>query len=107
MRGADCGPCSQLNVDLAAEAGVDRSLLGSIVAGPELLEPPLDDVWRHASRVGRGDPSDPEVVDRLRSSLGDAAFAELGVLIAGTRLYPTLKSALGVAESCSVLRVRP
>lgn len=103
MQGADCGPCAQLNLRMAAEAGVRRELLTTLIEAPADLPPDLRDVRDHALTVARGEPSDPVRVQRLRRSLGDRAFVELGVCIAGSSLFPTLKRALGYDAACAAL----
>lgn len=100
MRGEDCGACAQLNLRMAREAGVSRALLQTMLDHPDVLPTPLADVYEHARQVTSGADADPARVTRLRDTLGDEAFAELAVTIAGARLYPTLKRALGTGTTC-------
>lgn len=105
MRGEDCGPCAQLNLRMAVEAGVDRDLLAMLIEAPEKLPAPLRDVHDHAVAVTRGPAPDPEVAERIRAHYGDEAFAELAVCITGNRVFPTLKRALMRANHCEVLNL--
>lgn len=102
MRVEDCGPCTELNLKMAVEAGVDRELLETLLHTPEELPDDLRDVWAHARAVvGAGD-LDPVRAGRLRQRYGDEGFAELAVVIVGCRVYPTLKRAMLANERCVI-----
>lgn len=102
MLADDCGACTQLNLRMAVEAGVDRGVLATQLRAPLELPPLLRAVHEHCQRVVRGENADPAVVAELRRALGDAGFAALAVTIVGCRIYPGLKRALGQETSCSV-----
>ena len=101
----DCGPCAQLVVNMALEAGVDPAIVRAIVArdtermssdatlGMRLA----DAVLAHAS------------IDAARAAalarFGEKGLVTLAYSIAATRLYPTLKRALGHAHTCERLRI--
>ncbi|MDH5525950.1 MAG: hypothetical protein OEY97_01415 [Nitrospirota bacterium] len=103
MKGEECGPCGQLNLRMAVEAGVDRELLALVIKKPNLLPSPLRDVHDHAFAVTQGPLQDPERAERIRKHYGDEAFAELAVCITGNRVFPTLKRALMKADHCEIL----
>lgn len=105
MKGEDCGPCGQLNLRMAVEAGVDRGLLALVIEKPDRLPPHLRDVHDHAYAVTRGPVQDPDRAGRIRKHYGDEAFAELAVCITGNRIFPTLKRALMKADHCEILTV--
>ncbi len=44
---------------------------------------------------------------RIRERYGEAAFAEFAVVIAGSRIYPTVKGALMKMQVCEILRLDP
>ena len=100
MLADDCGACTQLNLRLAVEAGVDRHLLQRLLAQPAALPPLLALVYDHTRRVVGGDNADAATVAELRRQLGDAGFAALCVTIVGCRIYPGLKRALGQENAC-------
>lgn len=102
MQGEDCGACAQLNVAMAIEAGVDRELLRTLLERPAELPGPLQDVYRHTRAVASNVAVDPERAERIRAEFGDAAFTELAVVIAGSRIYPTAKRALLMDGACVV-----
>lgn len=107
MQADDCGPCAQLNLRMAVEAGIDRALLETLVERPDQLPDMLRDVRAHTLAACRGAEPDTACADRIRAHYGEAGFAELAVCIAGSRLFPTVKRALMKAGACEILRVEP
>ncbi len=105
MQGEDCGPCTQLNLRMAVEEGVDREMLRALLDAPSGLPEPLRDVADHCRAVVEGGLDDPERAARLRWNYGEEGFAELAVCIAGSRIYPTAKRALLEAGTCERLTV--
>lgn len=102
MQVEDCGPCTQLNLRMAIESGVERSLLDTLIQSPKKLPQELGDIRDHARAVVGAEALDPARVERLRALYGDDGFAELAVVITGCRLYPTLKRAMLENESCII-----
>lgn len=100
MQAEDCGACTQLNLRMAVEAGVDRDLLKTLLDDPERLPASLRDIRDHARAVATGAPLDPKRTRRLREALGDAGFAELAVCLTGCRIFPTLKRAMNMMTTC-------
>lgn len=96
----DCGACTQLNLRMAVEAGVDRDMLRQLMQDPGNLPPVLRLVHEHATQVVKGGNADAARIAQLRAALGDAAFGELTVDIIGSRIYPALRRALGAERSC-------
>ncbi|MEM7203999.1 MAG: hypothetical protein AAF628_27305 [Planctomycetota bacterium] len=105
MQADDCGPCGQLNVRMALEAGVDRELLRTLLEAPDHLPPALADVAAHTRATVTAGRPDPERARRLAATYGEQGLAELAVCIAGSRIYPTLKRALLRADTCARLSV--
>lgn len=101
----DCGTCVQIVVLLARRDGVDAAMLRTALNGERVRLPePLGDVLTYAGEVARGGGS-PELREKLRARLGDAAFVELTLAIATARFFPTFKRGLGHAVACSAMRV--
>jgi len=100
MLSEDCGPCTQLQLQMSVQAGVDRSVLKTLIESPEALSPLLGDVYEHARAVAGDTATDDARLERLRAACGTAGLAELGLAVAGSRVYPTLKRALGHAKAC-------
>jgi alkylhydroperoxidase/carboxymuconolactone decarboxylase family protein YurZ len=96
----DCGPCTQLNLRMAVEAGVERSTLDLLLHSPEKLPEPLRDVRDHARAIVGAVDVTPERVERLRAHYGDEGVAEIAVVVLGSRIYPTLKRAMLADQKC-------
>ncbi len=96
----DCGACTQLNLRMALEAGVDRALLRQLLEDPSGLPPVLRLVHEHATQVVHGGNADAARVAQLKAAFGDVGFAELAVNILGCRIYPGLRRAMGAEHEC-------
>jgi hypothetical protein len=103
----DCGPCTQIGVDLAAKSGVTPEVLRAILAGDETAMGESAALgYRFAKAVldrdmERADPLRDEIVRRW----GKAALVDLGLALTTSRMYPTLKYALGHGKACSRVMV--
>jgi hypothetical protein len=99
----DCGPCTQISVDLATKAGVDPAILRAILAGDEAaMGPDAALAYRFAIAslardMERADPLRGEIVRRW----GQKGLVALGLALTTARMYPTLKYALGHGRACS------
>lgn len=103
----DCGPCTQIAVDMAAANGVAPEVLRAILAGntAEMGE---------AAALGWGFARaslarDLESVDPLREEIvrrwGEAGLVAISLSLTAARMYPTLKYALGYGRTCSKVTV--
>lgn len=99
----DCGPCTQIGVDIATKSGVDPDILRAILAGDEAAMGPdaaLAYGFAKASLardMERADPLRDEIVRRW----GQGALVAIGLALTTARMYPTLKYALGHGRACS------
>ena len=103
----DCGPCVQVGVDIAAANGVDPKVLKAILAGDEAG---MGDAAALAWRFARASLArDLETVEPLRDEIvarwGDKALVAISLSLVASRMYPTLKYALGYGKACSKVRV--
>jgi hypothetical protein len=99
----DCGPCTQISVDMAAAGGVDADVLRAILAGNEAA---MGGDARLAWRFARASLArDMETCDPLRDEIvarwGERGLVALSLQLTGARMYPTLKYALGYGKACS------
>jgi len=99
----DCGPCTQIGVDMAVAGGVRPEVLRAILAGDETaMGETAALAWRfaHASLA-----RDLATVDPLRDEIvrrwGDRALVAISLSLMTARMYPTLKYALGYGKACS------
>jgi len=99
----DCGPCAQLNLRMAVEAGVSRALLQTLLDAPESLPTHLADVRAQTRFIVGAEPEDEARTERLLERYGAAGIAEMATAIAGSQIFPTLKRALGHAKACEML----
>lgn len=106
-RQEDCGPCSQLMLDMGQEAGVPDAALQALIAGDERAMP--DDMllaWRYAQAALRHDADLPLLAEALRERHGPRALASLALALVSARSFPTLKYALGQGQSCQRLTLK-
>lgn len=102
----DCGPCTQLVVRMAEEAGVDNKQLCAIVAGDEAcLNADTLLALRFAQAVLTRSSDCAALHDETVQRWGERGVVSLALIIANTRVYPTLKRALGDAHTCSRVEV--
>lgn len=101
MRAQDCGPCTELCLKIAREAGVEEAVIQGALRGGKGLNAEQRDIHDYARAVALNEEMDPELLPRIEARLGKAALAEIAVNLVGVRIYPTLKRALGHAKSCS------
>jgi len=102
----DCGPCTQLVVKMALEAGMPANVVRAVIEGDEVAMP--EEVrlgWQFARAVSNRAAGVEELRAAIAARWGRQAVVSLGLVIAGARLYPTVKYAMGYARSCQKVRV--
>lgn len=104
----DCGPCTQIGVDMATAKGVDPAILRAILAGDEAA---MGEVAALGWRFARASMTrDMEAADPLRDEIvrrwGDKGLMAVSLAITTARMYPTLKYALGYGKACSRVTVQ-
>jgi len=102
----DCGPCTQLGITMAEREGVNPDTLRAIVAGDLRAMP--DDVVV-AYRFAKASLAHSPAADELRSEVverwGQRGLISLAFALASSRIYPTVKYALGHGKACTRLSV--
>jgi hypothetical protein len=103
----DCGPCTQISVDIAVRSGVDRGVIRAVLAGDERA---MGETAALAYRFARASlDRDMERADPLRDEIarrwGEKALVAIALTITTGRMYPTLKYALGYGKTCSKVTV--
>jgi hypothetical protein len=102
----DCGPCTQLVADMAVRDEVPPAIVRAVVGGRE--EAMGEEVllgYRFARAVLAHHQDADELREQVVRRWGRRGLVSLALGIAGSRLYPTLKYALGHGRSCSAVRV--
>jgi len=102
----DCGPCTQLTIDMAERAGVDPAILRAVVAR-DFAAMPFEVAL--AARFTEASLSHAPEADDLREEVlrrfGKRGLLTLGFTMIAGRTYPTLKYALGHGRACARLTV--
>ena len=99
----DCGPCTQIGVDIATRSGVKPDVLRAILAGDEAAmgeDAALAYRFARASLARDMERADP-LRDQIIARWGDKAVVAIGLALTTARMYPTLKYALGHGKACS------
>jgi hypothetical protein len=102
----DCGPCTQLGITMAEREGVNPDTLRAIVAGDLRAMP--DDVvvaYRFAKASLAHNPAADELRSEVVERWGQRGLISLSFALASSRVYPTVKYALGHGKSCTRLTV--
>jgi hypothetical protein len=102
----DCGPCSQLSVQMAAMDGIAPAQLKAIVEGDEQAMT-ADALlgWRFARAVLAHAPEADDLREEVMRRWGERAVLSLALGIAAMRVYPTVKYAMGHGKACTKIRV--
>jgi hypothetical protein len=103
----DCGPCTQLVVNMAERDGVDPATLRAILAADaNAMNSDASLGYRFTRAVITRDI--PES-DRLRTEVlerwGQKGLVSLALTIVSARIFPTLKYALGHGAACTQVHV--
>ncbi len=103
----DCGPCTQIGVDMAERGGVPPHILRAILAGDEAAmgkTAALGYRFARASLDRRLEEADL-VREEVVRKWGPKALVALTMAMATARMYPTVKYALGYGKACSRVEV--
>jgi hypothetical protein len=104
---ADCGPCTQLVVNMAEREGVSAANLRAALAADEpAMTPEVALGFRFAQAVVA---RRLEKADNLRAEIlrrwGRRALVSLALTIASSTVFPNVKYALGHGHACTQIRV--
>lgn len=102
----DCGPCAQLMITMAEQAGVQGETLRAVVHGDdERLRPDALLAVRFVRAVRARDPAADALREQVVERWGRRALVTLGFVLIGAHAFPTLKYALGYGRACSRLSI--
>jgi len=102
----DCGPCTQLGVDMAEQAGVDPAVLRAIVARDYAAMPyQVALAARFAEANLQHAPETDDLREEVLHQFGKRGLIALSFAILSARMYPTLKYALGYGRACTRLTI--
>jgi hypothetical protein len=102
----DCGPCTQLVIDMAQRKGVDPNVLRAIVAR-DFTGMPFEVALaaRFAEASLQHAPEADDLREEVLRRFGKRGLVSLAFAMTASRLYPTLKYALGHGRACTRLTV--
>lgn len=104
--GEDCGPCTQLIVTAAEREGLDPALLRALLESRDAdLDVDTRLGWTFARAVLARDPQAEAAREAVRVRWGERGLVSLAYALAATRVFPTLKYALGHGQACVRVRV--
>lgn len=103
----DCGTCAQLYVDLALEAGMDRELIKEVVYNEgKNLPAHLKDLYDFTLAVSGNETIDEALYAKINAHYSKEVLMEISLAIAATKVFPTIKRTLNLAQSCSLIQVK-
>jgi hypothetical protein len=101
VRHEDCGPCTQLGVTMAERAGVSPAVLRAVLADDlEAMPADVALVWKFTRATLAHDAAADEYREAIVKRWGNRALVSLAFAITASRLYPTVKYALGHGKAC-------
>ena len=102
----DCGPCTQLCVNMATEAGMEPAKIAHLLRGDiEAAGPDAALGFRYGIAVATNSDEVMSLVERARARYGERGLVSLALVVTGARMYPALKRGLGHGMMCSKITV--
>jgi hypothetical protein len=97
----DCGPCTQLVVDMALEAGMARDQIEAVLRrDPRAMNEATTLGFRFADAVVRRATEEDEFRDAVRAQWGQKGVIDLTMALQLGRMFPMVKAGLGYAKEC-------
>jgi hypothetical protein len=102
----DCGPCTQLGIEMAQRGGVDPAVLRAIVARDFKAMPyEVALAVRFTEATLHHAPNADDLREEVVRKFGKRGLIALAFAMLAARMYPTLKYALGHGHACTRLVV--
>jgi hypothetical protein len=97
----DCGPCTQLVVDMALESGMAKDQIEAVLRrNPRAMNDATTLGFRFADAVVRRSADDDEFRDAVRAQWGEKGVIDLTLALQLGRMFPMVKAGLGYAKEC-------
>jgi alkylhydroperoxidase family enzyme len=97
----DCGPCTQLCVDMALEAGMPNDQIEAVLRrDPRAMNSDTVLGYWFADAVIRRSADDGEYRDAVRAQWGEKGVIDLTMALQMGRMFPMVKAGLGYAKEC-------
>jgi hypothetical protein len=102
----DCGPCAQLVVDMAREAGMQPSQIEAVLAGNmAAMTEQTAIAFRFARAIVDRSLDDVDTRDVVRAKWGEKGVIELTLGLQVGRIFPMVKAGMGYALECRKIAV--
>ena len=102
----DCGPCTQLVVDMAEREGVSPQLLEAIVTGDvEAMDIDTALGFRFATASLAHDFAANALREEIATRWGARAVVSMALTIAAARVFANVKYAMGHGQACTGVRI--
>ena len=97
----DCGPCTQLVVNMALEAGMARDQIEAVLRrDPRAMNDATMLAFRFADALVRRSGDEDEFRDAVRAQWGQKGVIDLTLSLQLGRMFPMVKAGLGYAREC-------
>ena len=102
----DCGPCTQLAIDMAQREGVEPAILRAVIARDVAALPyEVALAFRFAEASLDRAPEADDLREEVVRHFGKRGLISLSFALVAGRVFPTLKYALGYGRACTRLTV--
>jgi ribosomal protein L18 len=97
----DCGPCVQIVVDMALEAGMAKAQIEAVLRrDPKAMSANTAAAFRFADAVARRAFEEDDCREVVRARWGEKGVIDLSMALQMGRTFPMMKAALGYAREC-------
>ncbi|WP_421865489.1 hypothetical protein [Parvibaculum sp.] len=97
----DCGPCLQTVIKLSLDAGAaPRLLRAAVEENPAAMDEETRLAFEFARHLVARDPRAEDLRHAVEQRWGKAGICEIALAIASTRVFPTVKRAMGYGQAC-------
>ena len=102
----DCGPCTQLGVDIALQSGVSPQSIAALLRGDlEAAGPDAALGFRYGAAVANNAPEAVALAEAVAERYGKRGLVSMSYGVATVRVYPALKRGLGHGAACTKIQV--
>ncbi len=102
----NCGPCTQLVVEMGSEAGVGADQIRAVLSGQhEDMTPATETGFNFGYALAYHHDMLDDARDAVRRTWGEAAVIELSLCFAVGRVFPATKLGMGWGAECRIVTV--
>lgn len=102
----DCGPCTQLIVNMALEASLSPEVIRAIIDNDlDKLPEEVVLVVKFTDLVLAHNPEADDLREEILNLWGKEGLITIGYAISSTRVYPAFKYSLGYGSACSRIQI--